>query len=262
MRSLETPAGARLLPGRGGAGRAPGRVPSLRGARARADRRARTPRSRCPTRTRSTRRTSACRVDRDAGRPTVVRNHGAPRPARGSLHLRLRDVDLADVVPGAAPADRTRPTWWTRTCTAASASTSRASTRDQALAALEKTGVVLSAPGPAPPRLGRAAEELPATGAAADVPRVTLVAQARDRARRAGGDGGGASAAGRDGSLGTAGTDQPVDARGAAPDMRAVVLQAAGLEERVSSEGRLLERPGGTAETLGPLAGPGVAAGW
>ena len=45
----------------------------------------------------------------------------------------------------------------------------------------------------------------------------------------------------------------------AAPDVRAAVLQAAGLEERVVEEGRLLERPGGNAEPLTPLAGPGVS---
>ena len=44
-----------------------------------------------------------------------------------------------------------------------------------------------------------------------------------------------------------------------ATDVRALVLKAAGLEERVVDEGRLLERPGGTAETLVPLAGPSVS---
>ena len=43
-----------------------------------------------------------------------------------------------------------------------------------------------------------------------------------------------------------------------ASDIRAVVLQAAGLHERLSGEERLLERSGGTAETLGPLAGGGA----
>jgi hypothetical protein len=40
---------------------------------------------------------SSCRADRDGGRPLVIRGPSSRRPGSGPLHLRLRDMDLADV---------------------------------------------------------------------------------------------------------------------------------------------------------------------
>ncbi|HET8646362.1 MAG TPA: hypothetical protein VFO85_12785, partial [Vicinamibacteria bacterium] len=199
---------------------------------------------------------SACRVDRDPGRATVVRNSGPRAPARGSLHLRLRDLDLADVfqvlhlltdqaflvdedVHGRVSVDLAGVDG------------------EQAVAALEKTGVVLSAPG-AFRRVSRSRPPvLPTPGAAADVPKVTLSvkrATVRDLLAVM------AEAhpplvamapAGPLGRISLWAREAP------ATDVRALVLQVAGLDERVAAEGRLLERPGGTAETLTPLAAAG-----
>jgi hypothetical protein len=201
---------------------------------------------------------TACRVDRDAGRATLVRNTGPRVPAKGSLHLRLRDVDLADVfqvlhlltdqaflvdedVHGRVSLDLAGVDG------------------DQVVAALEKTGIALSAPG----RFRRVAtsrpRELPAPSAAGDVPKVTLAlkrATVRDVLAvmaEAHPPLAAMAPAGPLGRISLWAREVP------ATDARAVVLQAAGLEERVVEEGRLLERPGGNAETLAPLAGASVS---
>ncbi len=199
---------------------------------------------------------SACRVDRDSGRATIVRNAGARAPARGSLHLRLRELDLADVfqvmhlltdqgflvdedVHGRVSLDLA------------------AVDGDQALAALEKTGVVLSAPGPFRRVSRNRPPALPAPGAAADVPRVTLSvkrANVRDIlavVAEAHAPLAAMAPAGPLGRISLWAREAP------ATDVRALMLQLAGLEERVAPEGRLLERPGGTAETLAPLGAAG-----
>lgn len=201
---------------------------------------------------------TACRVDRDTGRATIVRNPGSRAPARGSLHLRLRDVDLVDVfqvlhlltgqaylvdedVHGRVTLDLAGVDG------------------DQAVAALEKTGVVLSGPGPFRRVSLTRARELPAATAAGDVPKVTLslkratvrdvlavMAEAHPPLAAM-------APAGPLGRISLWTREAP------ATDVRALVLQASGLEERVVNEGRLLERPGGNAETLAPVAGPGVS---
>ena len=143
---------------------------------------------------------TACRVDRDAGRPTIVRNAASRVPAKGSLQLRLRDLDLADVfqvihlltdqaflvdedVHGRVSMDLSGVDG------------------DQALAALEKTGIVLSSPG-AFRRVSLTRGKEPPGERRRGRPQGHARAQARDRARRAGGDGGGASTAGGDGARG------------------------------------------------------------
>jgi hypothetical protein len=201
---------------------------------------------------------TACRVDRDSGRPVVVRNTGPRAPGRGSLYLRLRDVDLVDVfqvlhlltgqaflvdedVHGRVSLDLSGVD------------------ADQAIAALDRMGVALSSPG-AIRRVSRTRPpEPPAPSASADVPKVTLSLK---------------RATGRDVLAVMAEAHPPLVAmapggplgrlslwtrEAPATDVRALVLQAIGLTERVVDEGRLLERSGGNAETLGPLAGPGVS---
>ncbi len=201
---------------------------------------------------------TACRVDRDAGRATTVRNTGPRVPAKGSLHLRLRDMDLADVfqvvhlltgqaflvdeeVHGRVSLDLAGVDG------------------DQALAALEKTGVALSAPGTYRRVSSSRAKEVPATSAASDVPRVTLAlkrATVRDVLAVTAEAHPPLAAMAPAGALGRV----SLWAREApATDVRAIVLQNAGLVERVVDEGRLLERPGGNAETLTPIAGQGVS---
>ena len=200
---------------------------------------------------------TACRVDRDAGRPTIVRNAASRVPAKGSLQLRLRDLDLADVfqvihlltdqaflvdedVHGRVSMDLSGVDG------------------DQALAALEKTGIVLSSPGAFRRVSLTRGKEPPRASAAADVPKVTLAlkrATVRDVLAVMAEAHPPLAAMAPAGSLGRISLwtrEAP------ATDVRALVLQAAGLEERVVDEGRLLERPGGNAETLTPLAGPGV----
>ena len=154
---------------------------------------------------------TACRVDRDAGRATIVRNTGQRGPARGSLHLRLRDMDVADVfqvlhlltdqgflvdedVHGRVSLDLAGVDG------------------EQALGLAREDGHRALRPGNLPPRLGLAAEGGSGDGRYRRRPAGHARAQARDRARRARGDGGSACAAGRDGSRGSAGADQPVDA--------------------------------------------------
>jgi hypothetical protein len=201
---------------------------------------------------------TACRVDRDAGRATIVRNTGPRVPARGSLHLRLRDMDVADVfqvlhlltdqgflvdedVHGRVSLDLAGVD------------------SEQALASLEKTGIALSAPGTFRRVSVSRPKEVPVTGATADVPRVTLAlkrATVRDVLAVMAEAHAPLAAMAPAGALGRISLwtrEAP------ATDVRALVLKAAGLEERVVDEGRLLERPGGTAETLVPLAGPSVS---
>ena len=99
---------------------------------------------------------SACRVDRDSGRPTIVRNAGPRAPARGSLHLRLRDVDLVDVFQVLHLL--TDQAYLVDEDVHGRVSLDLAGVDgDQALAALERTGVDAVGAGPVPPRLAHAA---------------------------------------------------------------------------------------------------------
>jgi hypothetical protein len=201
---------------------------------------------------------TSCRVDRDSGRATIVRNVGPRAPARGSLHLRLRDVDLVDVfqvlhlltdqaflvdedVHGRVSLDL------------AGVDT------EQVMAAIERAGVMVSAPGPFRRVSRTRPRELPAPSNSGDAPKVTLslkratvrdvlavMAEAHPPLAAM-------APAGPLGRISLWTREAP------AADVRALVLQAAGLEERAVEEGRLLERPGGTAETLAPLATPGTS---
>lgn len=199
----------------------------------------------------------ACRVDRDPGRATIVRNSGPRAPAKGSLMLRLRDLDLTDVVQvlhlltgQAFVVDDDVHGRVSLDLSGVDA--------DQALAALERVGVVYSAPGPFRRVSKSKAAALPALSGAADVPRVTLqvkrasvrdvlavVAEAHPPLA-------GLAPPGPLGRMSLWAREVP------ATDVRTLVLQAAGLDERTTPEGRLVERPGGTAETLSPLTGPGA----
>jgi hypothetical protein len=201
---------------------------------------------------------TACRVDRDAGRATVVRGSGPRVPPKGSLHLRLRDVDLADVFQALHLV--TGQAFLVDEEVHGRVSLDLAGVdADQALAALEKTGVALSAPGAFRRVSVPRPREVPAPGADDDAPRVTLAlkrATVRDVLAVMAEAHPPLAAMAPAGSLGRLSLwtrEAP------ATEVRAIVLQAAGLVERVVDEGRLLERPGGNAETLTPIAGQGVS---
>ena len=199
----------------------------------------------------------ACRVDRDSGRPTVARNQ-APRGAtRGALHLRLRDVDVADAVQVLHLL--TDQAYLVDEDVRGRVSLDLAGVdADQVLQALEKTGVVVSPPGPLR-RVSKSRVEAPKAPAGGDAPKVTLSLKrtsVRDVLAVLAEAHPPLAALAPSGPLGRI----SLWAREAsASDIRAVVMQAAGLSERLSGEERLLERAGGTAETLGPLAGAGAA---
>jgi hypothetical protein len=201
---------------------------------------------------------AACRVDRDPGRATIVRNTGSRAPAKGSLHLRLRDLDLADVFQVLHL--MTNQAYLVDEDVHGRVSLDLAGVDgEQALAALEKTGIALSAPGSLRRVATSRPKDPPAPGAAADVPRVTLslkratvrdvlavMAEAHPPLAAM-------APAGPLGRISLWTREAP------ATDVRAAVLQAAGLDERIAEEGRLLERAGGNAETLTPVAGAGVS---
>lgn len=198
---------------------------------------------------------AACRVDRDSGRPTVVRNQAA-RGARGSLHLRLRDVDVVDAVQVLHLL--TDQAYLVDEDVRGRVSLDLAGVdADQVLQSLEKAGIVVSPPAPLR-RVSRARVEPPPAPAGGDAPKVTLALKrtsVRDVLAVL------AEAHPPLAALAPAGPLGRISlwAREAsASDIRAVVLQTAGLSERLSGEERLLERAGGTAETLGPLAAPGA----
>lgn len=199
----------------------------------------------------------ACRVDRDSGRPAVARNQASRGSARGSLHLRLRDVDVVDAVQ--ALHLLTDQAFLVDEDVRGRVSLDLAGVDpDQVMQALEKTGIVVSPPGPLR-RVSKTRTEALPSAAGGDAPKVTLALKrtsVRDVLAVLAEAHPPLSALAPAGPLGRI----SLWAREAsASDIRAVVLQAAGLAERLSGEERLLERAGGTAETLGPLAGPGAA---
>jgi hypothetical protein len=196
-----------------------------------------------------------CRVDRDAGSTMTLRLPQPKAPAKGGLSLRLRDVDVADVflvlhllsgepfvvdgdVVGRVSLDLSRVTL------------------EEALALLEKTGLRVSPSGPIR-RVQRArANGTPAPrpaappGAAtasftlkrADVRDVLAVMAESDPAL---------GALGPQGFLGRVSLwarDAPLF------DVRAIVLEAAGLAERIEEGRRILERTPGSNEAVFPVA--------
>jgi hypothetical protein len=195
-----------------------------------------------------------CRADRDGGPATLVRGPSSKVAGKGPLTLRLREVDTADVfnvlhaltgeafivdgdVTGRVSMDLVRVT------------------RDEVLAALQKTGLNIA--------FGAGLLRVSRSGVAA-VPRAPLSVDAtppvRFAAKRAEvkdvlaamaeADPGLASEAapGTLGRLSVFGRDVNV------AGLRAAVLEAAGLVERAVEGRRIVERPQGAAETTAPIA--------
>lgn len=195
-----------------------------------------------------------CRADRDGGPATLVRGPSSKVPGKGPLTLRLREVDTADVfnvlhaltgeafivdedVTGRVSMDLVRVT------------------RDEVLAALQKTGLNIA--------FGAGLLRVSRSGAAAG-PRAPLSVDAtppvRFAAKRAevkdvlaamaAADPSLASEAGA-GSLGRLSVwGRDVNVAG----LRAAVLEAAGLAERAVEGRRIVERPQAAAETTAPIA--------
>ena len=194
-----------------------------------------------------------CRVDRDALRPVLVKAPSTKTPGQGPLTLRLRDVDFADVfrvvhlitgtgflvdgdVTGRVSLDLNKVTLV------------------EALASLEKSGVDIQDSG----TVRRvSAVRLPAARAAAaggtptasfslkrtEVREILAVMTDMDP---------GLAALGPPGFLGRVSLwakDVPV------LDLRASLLEAAGLVERIEEGRRLLSRTAGAEEVLQPVAG-------
>jgi len=195
-----------------------------------------------------------CRADRDGGPATVVRGPSAKVQGKGPLTLRLREVDTADVfnvlhaltgeafivdedVTGRVSMDLVRVT------------------RDEVLAALQKTGINIAF-GAGLLRVSRAGSPA-ATRAPLSVDATRPIrfsakrADVRDvLAAMAETDPGLASEAGP-GSLGRLsvfGRDVNLAA------LRAAVLEAAGLVERAVEGRRIVERPQAAAEATAPIA--------
>jgi hypothetical protein len=197
---------------------------------------------------------SPCRIDRDPGRSSVVRGPAGKNASKGPLSLRLRDVDLADAffvlhlltsqafvvdadVSGRVSADLSRVTL------------------EEAIAAFEKLGVKVGAPGPirrvAAARNG--VPRAPASSGGSPTGTFTLKrAEVRDVL---------AVMTEADATLGALG---PQDSLGRVSvwardvplaDVRAAVLDSAGLSERWEEGRRLLERASGSDDPLVPVAG-------
>jgi len=193
-----------------------------------------------------------CRVERDPPRAVAVKGPNQNTPGKGPLTLRLRDVDFADVfrvlhlltaqgflvdgeVAGRVSLDLSRLAL------------------DQVLLAIEKSGVDVADSGPVR-RVSSsrvASHESPPGGAPTAsfaLKRVEvreLLAVMTDMEP-------GLAALGPAGSLGRVSLwarDVPV------LDLRAAMLEAVGLHERIEEGRRILERKPGSEEALAPVAG-------
>jgi hypothetical protein len=194
-----------------------------------------------------------CRVDRDAQKPIYVKSASAKAPGKGTLSLRLRDVDYADVfrvihlltgqaflvdgdVTGRVTVELNKVTF------------------EELVAALEKTGIDVQDTGPVrrvamshvPNRKSVSAPGEPTASFAlkrAEVREVLAVMTDIDPTL---------AALGPPGFLGRVSLwakDLPLS------DLRAAVLEAAGLTERIEEGRRMLERKPGAEESLQPVAG-------
>jgi hypothetical protein len=196
-----------------------------------------------------------CRVDRDQARNVVLKGPVGKISGKGTLSLRLREVDLADVfrvlhlvtsqafivdgdVTGRVSLDLTRLTL------------------DEVLTALTKSGLDLSVSDPGPLRRVSAVRgklpSLPTPGGSpaasfslkrAEVREILAVMTDMDA---------GLAALGPQGFLGRVSLwtkDVPV------AGLRAAVLDAAGLTERMEEGRRILSRRGGSEEAVFPVAG-------
>ncbi len=194
-----------------------------------------------------------CRVDRDQGRAFTVKAPNAKTPGKGALSLRLRDVDVAD-------AFRVLHLLTSQAFIIDGDVTGRVSmdlshlTLEEVLAAFKKSGVDVSEPGPVrrvsvgrgTPRTAAAQGGTPTASFAlkrAEVREILAVMTDIDA---------GLAALGPQGSLAHVSLwakDLPL------ADLRAAVLEAAGLQERFEEGRRILERNPGSSDALVPVAG-------
>jgi hypothetical protein len=197
-----------------------------------------------------------CRVDRDQARSVVLKGPPAGKiSGKGALSLRLREVDLADVfrilhlvtsqafivdgdVTGRVSLDLTRLTL------------------DEVLTALTKSGLDLSVSDPGPLRRVSAVRgKLPSLPTPAGSPAASFAlkrAEVRDVLAVMTDMDAGLAALGPQGFLGRVSLwakDLPVAA------LRAAVLDAVGLTERMEEGRRILSRRGGSEEAVFPVAG-------
>ena len=196
-----------------------------------------------------------CRADRDGGPATLVRGPSSKAAGKGPFTLRLREVDLADVfnvmnvltgeaflvdedVTGRVSMDLVHVT------------------RDEVLAALQKTGLRIAegagllrvsrsgaAPQPRPPLSVEATPPVRLALKRADVREVLATMAEADP---------GAATEAPPGSLGRI----SIWARDVnAVSLRAAVLEAAGLAERAVEGRRIVERAQAAGEATAPIAG-------
>ncbi len=193
-----------------------------------------------------------CRADRDPARAVVVKAPSQKAPGKGPLTVRLREVDFADVfrilhlltaqgflvdgeVTGRVSADLSRLTL------------------EEALLAIERSGVDVADSGPVrrvssaklPVRPSPSGGTPAASFALKRVEVRELLAVMTDMEPSL-------AALGPPGFLGRVSLwarDVPV------LDLRAAVLEAVGLSERIEEGRRVLERKTGAGETLAPVAG-------
>jgi hypothetical protein len=199
--------------------------------------------------------TTPCRIDRDGSRGPVVRGPNTKTPGKGPLTLRLRDVDLADVF-------LILHQLTTQSFLVDGDVTGRVSlelarvTLDEALALLAKSaGLRVSEPGPVRRVLRGSGPPLPALMAhggtvtasfavkRADVREILAVLTDLDP---------GLAALGPPGSYGRVSLWAT---NLALADIRATALSAAGLEERLEEDRRILGRGPSNGEPVHPVAG-------
>ncbi|HSB60358.1 MAG TPA: hypothetical protein VLI67_01470 [Vicinamibacteria bacterium] len=215
-----------------------------------------------------------CRADRDPPRAVTVRGGNPKVAGQGPLTLRLRDVDFADVF-------RVLHILTTLGFLVDGDTTGRVSldlsrlTLDEALLAIEKSGVDVADSGRLrrvslrgggvnpPPLSSRGGSPAPdpvlgGTPASGGPPTATFAvkrADVRELLALMTDMEPGLAALGPQGFLGRVSLwarDTPV------LDLRAVVLEAVGLSERIEEGSRILERTPGSGEALAPVAGTGL----
>ena len=200
-----------------------------------------------------------CRADRDAARAIAVkgREPSAKDPGHGTVTLRLRDVDLADVFQALAAAGAGDSVVDDSVVGRASVEVSRA-TLDEALAALRKSaGIEIAELGPVRRvSLAKGAAKRDETAAAGGAPASFTVKRAEVRdllAAMAEADPALASL-GPPGFLGRVSVWTKGTPLGA---VRAAVLDASALTERIEGERRVLERKTGGGDAPVPVARSG-----
>jgi hypothetical protein len=202
-----------------------------------------------------------CRVDRDSGRSFAVRGRAptAKDPGRGPLTLRLRDVDFADVFQVLAAIGAGGFVVQEGVAGRVSVEVTRA-TLDETLAAIRKaTEAEVAGAGPVrvvSPGRGAARGDAGGGGAAGGSPATFALKRADVRDVLAGMSEVDSSLA----ALGPAGflgrvsvwtRDQPLLA------VRAAVLDAVSLTERIEEDRRVVERRSGASDAPSPVARAG-----